>query len=425
MALNQLSERTVKIATVTKGERLLCDGGGLYLRVRLGKGSPVKHWLFIFTAPDGKRKKIALGDYPAHSLSDARTWAADQRKQVDNGIDPVDAKRRAKQERLSSVSRTCGALLGAYVSNLKANRKQSAADAESILSLHVPENVKQLDAAAVTHHDLNPLLRKLIEAGKLRTAAKLRSYLRAAFELALGADGDPNAPSTMLGFRLVANPAARIKVPKGAGGTPGERALSRQELAEYKVRLEALPMDDMRDLLRLQLLLAGQRINQLLTATIEPDTEGNPLIVMRDSKGRRQQPRRHALPLRGEALAIVEARGSRLFGWNDQKDIKREQLNASALVGKKICPGMLADEKANAPFRMGDIRRTAETMLASIGISQDVRAQLLSHGLGGVQNRHYDKHDYMKEKTQALAAWERLLNSPDIAKVVPINSKTA
>ena len=37
------------------------------------------------------------------------------------------------------------------------------------------------------------------------------------------------------------------------------------------------------------------------------------------------------------------------------------------------------------------------------------RAQLLSHGLGGVQNRHYDRHDYALEKRQALEHWARHL----------------
>ena len=29
------------------------------------------------------------------------------------------------------------------------------------------------------------------------------------------------------------------------------------------------------------------------------------------------------------------------------------------------------------------------------------------HGLGGVQNRHYDRHDYALEKRQALERWAR------------------
>ncbi|WPL23259.1 site-specific integrase [Thiorhodovibrio frisius] len=54
----------------------------------------------------------------------------------------------------------------------------------------------------------------------------------------------------------------------------------------------------------------------------------------------------------------------------------------------------------------GDVRRTVETMLASMGISRETRAQLLSHGLGGVQSVHYDRHTYMEEKRAALLTWE-------------------
>jgi len=40
-----------------------------------------------------------------------------------------------------------------------------------------------------------------------------------------------------------------------------------------------------------------------------------------------------------------------------------------------------------------------------------VRAQLLSHGLGGVQHRHYDRHSYMDEKIEALQELERFFDS--------------
>jgi len=55
---------------------------------------------------------------------------------------------------------------------------------------------------------------------------------------------------------------------------------------------------------------------------------------------------------------------------------------------------------------MRDLRRTCETMLAAMGVSSDVRAHLQSHGLGGVQTRHYDRHSTMDEKRKALELWE-------------------
>lgn len=71
---------------------------------------------------------------------------------------------------------------------------------------------------------------------------------------------------------------------------------------------------------------------------------------------------------------------------------------------------MLANGTATAQFQFSDLRRTAETRLAALGVSKDVRAQLQSHGLGGVQARHYDQYEYMDEKRAALEIWEAFLN---------------
>lgn len=40
--------------------------------------------------------------------------------------------------------------------------------------------------------------------------------------------------------------------------------------------------------------------------------------------------------------------------------------------------------------------------MAALGVSKDIRAQVQSHGLGGIQARHYDRHEYMFEKRAAL-----------------------
>jgi hypothetical protein len=66
-------------------------------------------------------------------------------------------------------------------------------------------------------------------------------------------------------------------------------------------------------------------------------------------------------------------------------------------------------------------------MLAGMGISRDTRAQLLSHGLSGVQAAHYDRHSYTDEKRAALVAWEQRLDDISTGKtsanVVQIKQK--
>ena len=57
-----------------------------------------------------------------------------------------------------------------------------------------------------------------------------------------------------------------------------------------------------------------------------------------------------------------------------------------------------------------------------------MRGQLLSHGLGGVQDRNYDRHGYWSEKVKALRAWEKRLKAVAEgkgAKVLPIKRGAA
>ena len=75
-----------------------------------------------------------------------------------------------------------------------------------------------------------------------------------------------------------------------------------------------------------------------------------------------------------------------------------------------------------APKRL---RSGVETALASLGISREVRAQLQSHGRGGMQDRHDDDHDYMPEKRAALQALLDLLNTVPADNVTPIHGAAA
>jgi integrase len=85
---------------------------------------------------------------------------------------------------------------------------------------------------------------------------------------------------------------------------------------------------------------------------------------------------------------------------------------------REIAAAMLAAREAGEPFSLRDVRRTVETTLAGLGVSQDVRAQLLSHGLSGVQHKHYDRHDYRPEKRAALERWGQWLTAGPTAKVI-------
>lgn len=65
-----------------------CDGNNLYLQVSPSGG---KSWIFRFMQ-DSKRREMGLGRIPQISLAEARTKAAEAKKKVLAGEDPIELK---------------------------------------------------------------------------------------------------------------------------------------------------------------------------------------------------------------------------------------------------------------------------------------------------------------------------------------------
>jgi hypothetical protein len=72
---------------------MYADGAGLYLQVSGdGEHPPAKFWIFRFTFR-GRSREMGLGSFSIFGLAEARTKAAECRRQVYDGIDPIAARR--------------------------------------------------------------------------------------------------------------------------------------------------------------------------------------------------------------------------------------------------------------------------------------------------------------------------------------------
>lgn len=317
----------------------------------------------------------------------------------------VVARRKAERGSLDALFRV-------YVGTL--DGRQSHYDARSIFKLHVsgpfPELVSR-PAAQVKAEELRDVLARLIDAGKGRTAAKLRAYLRAAYGLAMRAGLDPTLPEALTAFDVESNPADRL--PSLAQFSKAlDRALTLPELHAFWSRVEAATDSPARDALMACLFLGGQRPTQLLRVTAEKVDITAATLALLDPKGRNRHanPRRHVLPIHDDLMPVIRRRidqalriDSPLFSTAGRVPLRKETVAAAVEDIEKAMQA--AGELERGPFSMRDLRRTAETHMAALGISKDVRAQIQSHGLGGIQARHYDRHDYLPEKRAALALW--------------------
>ena len=419
---------------------------GFGLRVTAGGA---KAFILRYLSAAGHDRIMTIGAWPTWSLTAARLEATEQRRMIDKGMDPLNAKQAEKEAEAAAKAKaeedqrqreqfTLAKLCAAYVAYLEAaNKGRSAKAAASAFKCHLTE-VPELATLAATPAkeiqaaDVALIVRRVMEQGKTRSAGVLRSYLLAAFNTARKAPFDARLPAALIPFAITTNPVepvATIPVVKG------ERTLTKEELQRYLLSLG----DDLPDqALRLSLYAGGQRMAQLLRARLRDWDPEQKTLLLYDGKGRRQQPRPHLLPLAPLAAGIVETLAARaiertsLAARRAHRDpdpnpslfLSRGRVMDLGAPGRRVAA--IVAELQCPPFDVPDLRRTCETLLASLGVSRDHRAVLLSHGLSGVQQAHYDKHDYIKEKRHILELWERHLMQIQTAKpgkVVPFARK--
>lgn len=403
--------------------------GRLLLRI---SPSGTRRFHFRYTQ-DGVRKTIPLAPYShiakeGHlTLKQARELALHQatlyRARSGSATVSISATDGPLPEATRKDAPTGPSLLTLckwYAHDLQQRKRSSARAVASEIQRHIaPSKLAEMPARDVTPELVTSFLRKLIDRGIGTTTKRIRSILYSTYQLALNVGLNPAVSSSFPASLVTSNPVLNIRS-LSQYSKPRKRALSVQELRVlWGLLNEQCVVNDTvhRRALRLAFLLGGQRCEQLLRARVEDvDLEGATILLL-DPKGRRENAREHLLPLLGSALAEVQwlvrhardAESSLLFP-SSKPPVTVSPITVSKSVGE-LRKKMMSDDKKIAHFQFSDLRRTAETRLAALGISKDIRAQLQSHGLGGVQSRHYDRYEYMPEKRAALETWDAFLNS--------------
>jgi integrase len=416
-ALTDAAIRAMRDGETRTDGSLPVGAGRLLIECVKVRGVLHRRWIFRQRSDEGVRK-LRLGDYPAVGLELARAKARGHIEEVRRGIDPRLAAFEQKQavvkaEREKAALGSLRALLSAYIGWLKANGKASAREVELLFERHVLKPWPQfaaMPARSVTPEMMRDVLARMIRAGIGRQTNVVRSYLHAAFVHGAHSDLDPRrAAAEASTFRLNANPVQLL--PRIAEfESARERVLDDAELrflwTTLSVRMDALAVT-----IRCIILLGGQRFRQVLRVKRGDYDRTAATLRLTDPKGKRRKAVDHVLPVSKrvsaelEQLLSLNASGEYVFSTTGgEKPIHHTTISADiGAIGRAASGGGPA-------YKPGDIRRTVETRLQALGVSRDVRAQLLSHGrTSGVQARHYERYDFLREKSEALGLWERHL----------------
>jgi integrase len=309
-----------------------------------------------------------------------------------------------KEAAATRAVHSLSSLLDDYVKHQATQGRISAREAKNIFDLHVVTAwpaTAQTPASEINQDQVIDMLRRLTEQGKGRTSNKLRTYLRAAFQCAVDVRVTASIPVAFKAYSVQINPVAQTRR-DGRFDCADKRPLTADELRNYWRLIEKLP--GLRGkCLRLHLLTGGQRIEQLVRlrwADVRADS-----ITIYDTKGRPGRgARTHTVPIIKAAvrdLQAFERDGDYVFSTTKGvKPISGTTLSgwAAQVVGDSI------DD-----FQLKRVRSGVETLLAANRISREIRGHVQSHGLTGIQARHYDGHDYMLEKWEALDVLAREL----------------
>lgn len=414
------------------------------------KGGPHgARFYFRYRDSAGRYDDLPLGRFDSRgrdglTLAEARTRASELTRRYKSGVrdlrTALELERREGELALAAKSRdlaavaarkaaSLGALAGAYVQNMEREGKASAKAVRRALERHVRDpwpSLWERAADDIQMDDLLTVVARVADTGKLTEARKLRAYLLAAYKSGVRARQDARSHPALRELRISNSPARDLAAIDG-GANARDRALSLAELRAYWARISTLS-DSSGALLRFHLLMGAQRVEQLARLQLADVDGDSDSIRLRDGKGRRRSPRLHVVPLTAAAREAMHAMAPARTGpyiFTVTGGASGAAYSTVLHRLRQVVEAMTtAGELERGPFTVGDLRRTVETRLAAEGFSAEVRAQIQSHGLGGVQARHYDRHDYLPEKLAALERLHALVTNKK-AVVTPLRSASS
>lgn len=409
-------------------------GGALEAR-RLPSGTVMFYWRIT---QDKQTERHAIGPlnkaappksvqptgkgYSIIAAYEAAAELADKNAETPGGLRAGQARQKAAEDAQAEADTarqryTLKALCDDYVAFLRASGKGSWRDVQNIFQNHLEAPFPDLvgkPAAAVERREIVAAVRRLTEAGKATTARKLRAYVRAAYSCAVRADSDATLPSAFIAYNVTANPVEGMAAIKGQAD---KNPLTGAEMRRYWKALQAVE-GVIGAALRLHVLGGAQRVVQLARLRAPADVAADTLRLM-DPKGKRDEPREHLLPITKAMRRELEQLPSE--GFVLSTDGGKTPMHATSLSAWAAEIGPRAAKIEG--FQLKRVRSGVETLLAEAGISSEIRGQLQSHGISGVQAMHYDAHTYLPEKRRALDTLHRLLQAEPAKNVTPIRRK--
>jgi len=390
------------------------DSGGLFITVS-PKGA--KSWGLRYRL-SGKQEKVTLGDYPAHSLAEARSWRDDCKALAKRGLSPMalkrgalipdDASPAAKDQAEAFIREWC----------LKAVEQAKAKQAEGMAKNTVeafawqwfeevvkpansnPRNIKRIltkdvlpaigdkQVGEVTPTDVLGVTDSIKARGADQMALATRNVMKRLFAYAIARQ------------KASFNPAAAIEAKYIATARSRDVALTPEEIGRLLRGVYQSNIKRSHKLAIHLLILCMVRKYELIGSRWEEfDLEKGEWAIP-GVRMKKEKP--HLVPLPRQAVAMLEELTELAHGseWvfpsrmTKKKPISHSTLNVAIR-------GLDLDVRE---FVIHDFRRTASTHLHETGYNSDWIEKALAHETKGIRGV-YNRAEYIDQRREMLQWW--------------------
>jgi integrase len=389
----QINRLTALKVDRTRDPGLHHDGAGLYLQVTAGKDGVTKSWLYRFVL-DSRERRMGLGSLNDVSLVEARENAANARKQVKEGKDPIEERRvlRSVAVLAKAKAMTFDQCRDAYISshrsgwrNIKHTWQWSASLKKYVTPIFGDVPVQYVDVALVTKA-LEPIWATIPE-----TASRLRGRIEVILDWA-----------KVRGLRTGENPARwrghldhllprRSKVRK----VEHHAALPYAEIGSFMTLLRERGAIAARAL-EFAILTAGRTGEVLGARWDEIDIDPRVWIVPAD---RMKAGKEHRVPLSAPAIAVLNVmRKVRQNDYIFPGDRHTTLSNTSMLM---LLRRMGRDDLTVHGFRSSFRDWAAERT----NFPSEVAEMALAHSVSNKVEQAYRRGDMFDRRRRMMAAW--------------------
>ncbi|MFL5007148.1 MAG: tyrosine-type recombinase/integrase [Microvirga sp.] len=364
------------------------------------KVTPAGRKVFVVlyrTAGAGSRlRKYTIGPYGRVTLHVARNEAQRVLAARTEGRDPATEKREARRRLMTDrIDDLVDAFIKQHVS-----KRRSAAEITRILKREIAGRWGARSVHDVTRRDVIGLVSEIVDRAPV-AANKTLQIAKTFFNWCVGKAIIDRSPCE--GFK---EPTREI---------PRDRVLNDDELA--RVIKAARQIEGPYGGIVEVLALTAQRREEVAQITWDELDLQKQVWEIPSTRTKNGKP--HIVDLSDLAIRVLDARprtGPRVFGSGDKKF--RSFGHAKAKLDKKA---------SVSRWRLHDLRRTAVSGMARLGVPPHVADKILNHTAGTISGvaAVYQRHEFMAERKDALDAWARHLSAIVRTTTVRVEDRAA